>query len=513
MINSDSIRLKKIMYNLYKLKKIFLISCFDFLILLFVYGSFLNFTFSSDNIYSFMEIGTKNLGVIDYCYGGRYTIYFFCKLLDFFNFDYFHGQIYSQLFKIFCTEIVVLIATKAFSEVINKEGTGLKLIIINCCVLFAAINVFYVETFIYVTPDWGIGILLAGLTFWAFINKRYILSGVLAFLTVSEYQVFLIVSGILILTFLYLKNKSSFTFYTIKEYSILMIIMFLAAGLNLLLPHILNILGILSNPTRQVSFTQKIDLKFRLRQIFEIFKWILRDSLGMMPNKIIFYFIILLVSFYIVVLLFKKKIVELILFSLHVCVIFFAPFALGLITAGFYMPARVLFPFYYSITALSIIVFSEFTNKYTIFIFGGLIVIFLSVSVWNTKKSSDDHYVSNILDQQYAREIQEKINQYEEETDNKIKIIKIQEWSKREKTWDYREFMKHEYYDTNYNLKLFYDDWAVVPIIEFVSGRKYEMEYMTDNEYKEFFGGKSWGYINLELQVEFINDTAYLAIY
>ena len=109
-----------------------------------------------------------------------------------------------------------------------------------------------------------------------------------------------------------------------------------------------------------------------------------------------------------------------------------------------------------------------------------IILFFLTVSVWNTKLASDDHLVSNTLDLEYAREIQEKISSYENQTGNKIEVIKILDWYDREKTWDYREFMNHNYVNTNYNLKLFYDDWSVVPTIEYISGRKYTLEYMTN---------------------------------
>lgn len=81
------------------------------------------------------------------------------------------------------------------------------------------------------------------------------------------------------------------------------------------------------------------------------------------------------------------------------------------------------------------------------------------------------------------------------------------------KTWDYREFMNHNYVNTNYNLKLFYDDWSVVPTIEYISGRKYTLEYMTNEEYEELFGEKEWSYIDLEKQIEFENNVAFLSIY
>ena len=56
---------KKLQSVILKNRFLLELAIIDFLLIAFAYSSFLKITFSSDNIYSFMEVGTKKLGVID----------------------------------------------------------------------------------------------------------------------------------------------------------------------------------------------------------------------------------------------------------------------------------------------------------------------------------------------------------------------------------------------------------------------------------------------------------------
>lgn len=504
---------KKLQSVILKNRFLLELAIIDFLLIAFAYSSFLKITFSSDNIYSFMEVGTKKLGVIDYCYGGRYTIFLFCKLLDLFGFDYLRGEIASQLFKMLSSVVVIFIIVKTFEQIIDKKNVLLETVIINCAALIGVINVFYVETYVYVTPDWGLGLLLAGLTYYMFAKERYILAGILAFFTVSEYQMYLVVIGILCVTYLFVRNKGKIHQKNLIKYIKLLVILLGAAILNLGLPYLLNVLGILSKPTKNTILSSTITFKERILAVIDIIIGILRNSLGMMPYKSVFAFVCVILMIGVVIAVIRKEYLYLISYVFHVVMILGSTFLISIVTSGVYLPARILFPFYFSIGAIAILTLTLMENKVEkvgLFIIIGL---FLGVSVWNTKLAADDHLISNILDLQYAREIQEKISSYEEETGEKIEYIKILNWYDRKKTWDYREFMNHSYENTNYNLKLFYDDWSVVPTIEYVSGRKYTLDYMTDLEYDKLFGNKKWNYIDLEKQIEFVDDTAFLAIY
>ena len=504
---------KKLQSVILKNRFLLELAIIDFLLIAFAYSSFLKITFSSDNIYSFMEVGTKKLGVIDYCYGGRYTIFLFCKLLDLFGFDYLRGEIASQLFKMVSSVVLTLIVVKTFENILLTENDVLGKIIINCAVLIGVINVFYVETYIYVTPDWGLGLLLAGASYYSFVKNKYILAAILSFFTVSEYQMYLVVIGILSLTYLFGKNHGKISWKYLSECIKLSAILILAAALNLGLPRLFNKIGLLKNPTRNTILNSSITFKERVMAVWEVIVGILRNSLGMMPYKSVFIFICSILIIGILYALVKKNYLYLFNYCIHSAIILSSTFLISMIMSGVYLPSRILFPFYFSIGAVVILNLTLMKNEIWKGIYLIIILFFLTISVWNTKLASDDHLVSNTLDLEYAREIQEKISSYENQTGNKIEIIKILDWYDREKTWDYREFMNHNYVNTNYNLKLFYDDWSVVPTIEYISGRKYTLEYMTNEEYEKLFGEKEWSYIDLEKQIEFENNVAFLSIY
>lgn len=487
----------------------------DLLLVLFAYSAFLNFTLSSDNLSAFTEVGTKNLGVIDYCYGGRYTIFFFCKLLDIIGFDYLKGQIYSQLFKILVTTFCIFGYSKnIFSGVQRCRNQNASFIIVNMTILFSLINVFYVETFVYTTPDWGIGLFFAYLTFLMFLKDKFILSFIFAFLTVSEYQVYLIIAGCAIITYILLSDSMQINKRSIIKYIKLLFVTGAAALINILLPIILSTTGILSRASKDVSIGKEINILERIAQIAEMVKCVFRDAKGMMPNKMIFwYFATLIVTLIIGVIRYPKKSLNKFNCGIIIGILLIMPFGIGLITAGFYMPARVLFPFFFSLSMIAVIIYSCTESSLMRSIFVIITTCFCIVCIWNTRLASVDHYTSNILDFQYAKEIQEKIEGYERETGNVVEIVKYVEWEERIKTWDYREFMYLNYYDTNYNIKLVYDDWGIVSLLKFVSGRDYESDIMTLEEYNTYFGNYSWDYINLEQQIKFNDNIMYWAVY
>lgn len=492
-----------------------LIFIIDLFLVLFAYSAFLNFTLSSDNLSAFTEVGTKNLGVIDYCYGGRYTIFLFSKLLDICGFDYLNGQIYSQLFKMFVTTLCLFGFSKGIFRGVQKcRNQNASFIVVNIMLLFSLINVFYVETFVYTTPDWGIGLLFAYLTFLMFINNRFLLSFLFALLTVSEYQVYLVIAGCAIITYILLSDNLQLNRASIKKYIKLIMVTGVAALTNILLPIILSTLGILSRASKEVSIGKEIDITERIAQIAEMIKYVFRDAKGMMPNKIIFwYIVVLIVTLIIGIIQNKKMAVNKMFCGIIIGVLLIIPFSIGFIAAGFYMPARVLFPFFFSLSMIAVIIYSCTENSLMRSITVIITTFFCGICIWNTRLASVDHYTSNILDFQYAKEIQEKIECYERETGNIVEIIKYVEWEKRNKTWDYRDFMYLNYYDTNYNIKLVYDDWGIVSLLKFISGRQYESDLMTLDEYNTYFGSYSWNYINLEKQIKFNDNIMYWAVY
>ena len=411
----------------------------------------------------------------------------------------------------FCVICFTIVFSKNNKLCINKIKTYP---IINLILLFSFVNVFYVETFIYITPDWGLGLILSFLSFLMFTKKKILLAFLFAILTVCEYQVYLVITGCAILTYIILTEDKLFTLDAVKKYLSLIFVTIGSLIFGIALPIILNFIGIINKTSKKISLENGINFKIRIKEIIEMIIYVFRDAKGMMPYMIIFYFCFGIIALFVIDIFTDKKNKLKKIYVTIICgLLLLIPFCLGFITAGFYMPARVLFPFFFSISMVTLISYLMTDNLSLKKIIVVLSTSFLLISIFNTRQAAMDHYTSNLLDFQYGKEVQEKIDCYERETGETIKVIKYLKWHERDKTWSYSEFLHHDYYDTNYNIKLVYDDWGIVPLIEFISGRKYDEEYMTQEEFNNIFNDVDWSYINLEKQIKFKDETLYWAVY
>ena len=114
----------------------------------------------------------------------------------------------------------------------------------------------------------------------------------------------------------------------------------------------------------------------------------------------------------------------------------------------------------------------------------------------------------NAIDIMEAKQIGERILEYENETGNTITKVAARgdlnptyyQPNSRYKNWELGARIMSTYY-SNYRL------------IGYTLNRNLERKDMSDEIYEKYFAGKDWNCLNVEEQTILINDTLYLVIY
>ena len=131
--------------------------------------------------------------------------------------------------------------------------------------------------------------------------------------------------------------------------------------------------------------------------------------------------------------------------------------------------------------------------------------IFLLIQfVYFTLFTIDNHKV-NFEDKLVAKQIEQIINNYEQQTGNTITKISIYSDSNPNYTYDNIKTSK------DMNVKAFFHDWSTIAILEFYLNRDFE-SVSNNEDFSNEFSQNDWNYFDPK-QIILDNDTLHLCSY
>lgn len=151
---------------------------------------------------------------------------------------------------------------------------------------------------------------------------------------------------------------------------------------------------------------------------------------------------------------------------------------------------------------------TDILDKKTIFkyIMILLLIAYAIFNIYNTLDILISHRIANKLDKKEALQANEYIQEYENETNQKVKYIAVT--YDNNITWTYNE-LKHKSLYTHRALMIW---WCNVQTINYFGKRNLEKVRMPKDIYNEYFKGKNWDSLNRE-QFVFKGDTLYYCVY
>lgn len=164
---------------------------------------------------------------------------------------------------------------------------------------------------------------------------------------------------------------------------------------------------------------------------------------------------------------------------------------------------------YWSIVAIPCVILAVLADNQNINI-ASLIAMscFCIINFLYIQKIGLNLIVSNRLDEEIAYMVQDRINEYENESGKEINTILFR--NDAVPTYNYRalDFEAFEIGQRAYTAS-----WSCVEMISYYNGENYNYEYMDDETFNQIFDNNDWDGIDLDEQLVFDGETAYFAIY
>ncbi|MCI8352150.1 MAG: hypothetical protein HFJ58_00740 [Clostridia bacterium] len=134
------------------------------------------------------------------------------------------------------------------------------------------------------------------------------------------------------------------------------------------------------------------------------------------------------------------------------------------------------------------------------------LIIYLSIQYVSFQNIARDRYILNYMDNYTIMQIQEKIESYEKETNNRVSKISFYEGNSKKYTYP-KLFVNG---DTN--IKAFYPEWSRLNALNYYLNRKLENVENDEKIEEHYFKDKIWEYYNDE-QIIIEGDTVHMFIY
>jgi len=378
----------------------------------------------------------------------------------------------------------------------------------NGALSIVAINVFFVEMLMFaeLCVHFAIAYLCAALTAYFYSKKKY--AGAVIFLIFSTftYQFALIFLAIVLVFYIALEAELTWSIKTVLTEAIAIGICGGMGIVNILSYKMLEKLGLIPFAQKSSSlgnFGEKIS------RAISGFVATNKNACGLMPVKYIVgvFLIAALAGCIIGIIKSAQQTALKILFVLTVLVVSVClMYGIPLIEEEYYFPPRMAFVYFLIqglLIASAIVLCKE--DKYksilSVICFG-----YLFVHIFVGQFILEDRFVSNTLDEEYAKSVVRAIEEYESQNGVTVTNIAVARDAYAKPKYDGIQFFYEQINERTV---------AVVPVtaLDILGGKKFTKTEMPDEVYAEYFEGKDWDYFVPDEQLIFINDTVYWCIY
>lgn len=479
-------------------KRVILFIAFFFAIF-FSFVVFMNNIFVSDYFPGYIERNIPpKIDMVSIISGGRFCNLAIClvyKVLLKFGVSHFRNQFVLQILGIIFYSFS---ATRIYLMIENKVSLLVKRnqILLFISVLIAFVNPFMIETYMYGSFDFALGIYLGiiGANFW--VDKRYCLAALFAFLATTTYQTNIIILLIVIWTVVCCEEIALTKSFVnlVKQITIPGVFCGLMAGICFAFQKIgWKIVGLIG--LRKADETMIKDLALgesfsqRARECIKAYLGVIWQSYGMLPKGLIVAILAFSIIAICCVCVRKKTYANMIVLILIVAISVFATFSVGLVL-GVYYPQRMMLDLFFVVSmAMCLIVIS--VEKYLTkdrgliclagFIIFGLVYAYTQVCI-------TDAYSAQALDKYEAKRIQKVIDIYEMTTGYEVKEIVYPGAEVSCKYMNYDELLLSYCWWSPYR-RIVTDFWGRENYVNLFNNNNYAMREMTEEEVEAYSKG------------------------
>lgn len=487
----------------YKKGKVFVIAT---IVIFLSYVLFMNNVYTSDHIDLFqnpIQIGSLK----DYFSTGRLMSLFidtFYYGLSKFSIGHLENQWIIQCLLIAFLGLNVTELYEIFQT--EKEGEKIDYILI-LMLLIGFINPFFVESFVYKGAEWGLAIWITILATKAFMQKKIIKTFLLLFVAVSIYQSYVALFMIFYTTVMIIKYMGKVDKNVVYDYLKMIGISLIVAITNIVMMKLALMFGLASGEMKSVRISE--DFFGKILEMLESMFNVLINAFAVLPKaSILIIFVSIVICLVTCAIIEKKEMKKCLILVIGMLMICLYPFALTFVMRHIYLPPRVIWPIFASMSMCFVILYRYTNYEKIVGIFVSAVFLLLFSS---TQTCIMDQYISNSLDKYYMEVVYGEILEYEDETGNEITDVYVIH-SVDQKYYHYSE-MHYKYMAPMYSHKMQFDTWADVELLNFVSGRNFKDHYVDNDRQEEFFDNIAGFAFNASKQLKFDGNSLYWLIY
>ena len=479
---------------------------------LFVYGTMLIKHYSSDSFTYANNPKQNNIGNLAL---GRIGDYWVNKIILKFGINYVEQQIIFVTILILTLAVVSEVLYAYYLKLIGHKLKSKQEKILKASIILMFCNVFIEEWFIFVemTFMWSLSLIFMFLAVIQirekFTIRRMLLSATCVVVSVSFYQATIGYYIIFSLIAVYIMNNGELNKKSILD-SVKVLICGACSGvLNLQFIKILQLMGL----TYVTGRTETISLKMVIGNVRLVLQYLWRwisDSYGLLPKYSVL-IIGIITYFALIFSMIKNKISKkntvYIIGLIIICngIVYFP----HLLTSTIWMAQRTIPAFFVIISLPLIIMAIKEDTSILINICILITVVVLGINIWKINEISVNVIASNKIDEEVAYQIQEKIEDYEMKTKNQIDTIALGKDGNT--TWGNKS-IQDVCMDTNIRIynNVFHGG---IDCVNYYNGTNYNKMDMPEDIYKKYFLEKDWQELDLDEQLVFENNIAYLVTY
>lgn len=472
------------------------------------YVLFMNIVYTSDHIamHGFKEQEVFP-SLISYISGGRFLSYFveiFYYLLSFVGVTRFENKWVLQILLIFFLAVATNEIVKMYTPFFKDNY-----VILYALAYINFANPYFVESFVYCSPELGLGILLVIIASKKFIQKKFLGSIVFLFCGISLYQSYIALFFIYVSTYIFLENYKEIKREIMYMYVKLLLVGGIAALTNILIVKLCVNIGIVETEIKSV--TLEGDLIEKMKEIVDWFKMVTIELLNISPGKMLFYSILLVSLICFVELLCLQKYLEIFYLAGTIICLNLFPYAISFVMEIIYFPPRVSWPIFPAFAMTMLLCICYMDKKWNKYLYKGVLFLQILFIYYGIETCILDMYISNSLDINNMYMIKDEIEEYEENTN--IQITDIYVGHANNIDYYHNEAKHFDYYWLMYSHKIHYDTWSDVEFLNYITSSNYVEHEMGEEDKKELFENVRNNVFNASEQLVFEGDTLYWLVY
>lgn len=263
-----------------------------------------------------------------------------------------------------------------------------------------------------------------------------------------------------------------------------------------------------TNPTERTSGFGFEMMLNSLREFFSDQKYIWTNFSGYLSVFCMIALDIAIILSFVITFFFQDTILEKMLTVLRVVVAYSVIFAPLMMSGNLDIIPRYCYGFFVLFPCFIMVMYFRCPHMVIKDMFCTLLIVYMFTSFYSIERMIADNIALNKIDQEIYISMEKRIDDYEYATGNHIDTVAF--WDDLAKNYSYDSL---SYVNNDTNIRALYKDWSKLTAFNYYTNNKYKLKELSEDEGYSVWGEVNYHYFDIESQMKFEGNTAYVLVY